>query len=141
MIDLKFKVKQNPIHIILFSTIAIAFIILFFLEDSHSLLNTFMLGMTLYNIISFFRSTYKFTSSSLIIHCGFVRTEILYEDIRHIKYYGKPLHSEKWTRQRLEFAYGLFDTLTACVPQNEDEFLSELKSKCPNVKILDRHVN
>ncbi|MGH1051548.1 MULTISPECIES: hypothetical protein [Bacillus cereus group] len=64
---MKFKVKQNPIHIILFSTIAIAFIILFFLEDSHSLLNTFMVGMTLYNIISFGLLTNSLLPLSLFI--------------------------------------------------------------------------
>ncbi|WP_313949182.1 hypothetical protein [Bacillus cereus group sp. BfR-BA-01430] len=67
VIDLKFKVKQNPIHIMLFSSLAIAFIVLFFLQDSHSLLNIFMVGMTLYNIISFNLPTHLLLPRSLFI--------------------------------------------------------------------------
>nr|WP_243526176.1 PH domain-containing protein [Bacillus pseudomycoides] len=64
-----------------------------------------------------YRSTYKITDKSLIIKYYFTNTEIPFEDIQHIKYHGKSLNSQDWSRQRLEIMYGLFNTLTVCVPK------------------------
>lgn len=76
--------------------------------------------------------------SSLVIKHGFIlRTEIPFEDIRHIKYSGKKLYSEKWTRQQLEIYYNLFDSVTSFVPQEEEQFISYLKENCPHMKVID----
>ncbi|WP_459501901.1 PH domain-containing protein [Bacillus sp. C1] len=137
---MKFKVKQNPIHLlILFITIFI-FIALLFTQGTNSTLLICTI-LNILNLIFTYRSTYTITDKSVIIKYYFANTEIPFEDVQYIKYSGKSLHSNKWTRQRLEIMYGLFDTLTAGVPQEEDEFIRLLKDKCPNMKIIDRPVN
>ncbi|EEM11857.1 hypothetical protein bmyco0003_14680 [Bacillus pseudomycoides] len=37
--------------------------------------------------------------------------------------------------------YELFDTLTVCVPKEEEKFISLLKDKCPNLKVIDKPTN
>lgn len=34
--------------------------------------------------------------------------------------------------------YGLFNTLTVCIPKEEEKFINLLKDKCPNIKIIDK---
>ncbi|WP_371261905.1 PH domain-containing protein [Bacillus sp. 491mf] len=81
------------------------------------------------------------TDKSLIIKYYFTNTEIPFKDIQHMKYYGKSLHSKKWTRQRLEIMYGVFDIVTVCVPQEDAAFIHLLKEKCPNIKIISKPAN
>lgn len=101
--------------------------------------------MTLLNIVnlsSFYFSHYDVTESSLVVKYGFIlRTEIPFEDIRHITYSGKTLRSEKWTRQQLEIHYYLFDSVTTFVPQEEEKFISRLKENCPQMKVLNMPAN
>lgn len=97
--------------------------------------------LNLFNFFSLYRSTYEITNGSLVVKYFFTNTEIPFENVRHIKYYGKQLGSKKWTRQRLEIMYGLFDTLTVCLPQEEGKFISLLKDKCPNLKVIDKPTN
>ncbi|MDA2383238.1 PH domain-containing protein [Bacillus cereus] len=42
-----------------------------------------------------------------------------YKDIQQIRYHGKSLNSTYWSRQQLEIIYGLFNTLTVCIPKEE----------------------
>lgn len=97
-----------------------------------------MMLLNIVNLSSFYFSHYKITQSSLVIKHGFIlRTEIPFEDIRHIKYSGKKLYSEKWTIQQLEIYYNLFDSVTSFVPQEEEQFISYLKENCPHMKVID----
>lgn len=101
-----------------------------------------MMLINIVNLSSFYFSHYHITASSLIVKHGFVfHTEIPFEDIRHIKYSGKKLHSKNWTRQRLEIHYNLFDSVTAFVPQEEEKFISLLKENCPHMKVLNMPAN
>ncbi|MCW9130156.1 MULTISPECIES: PH domain-containing protein [Bacillus cereus group] len=138
MIYLKFKAKKNPFHIILISLFIVVFFISLFFQNENSIFFTLMMLLNIVNLSSFYFSHYKITQSSLVIKHGFIlRTEIPFEDIRHIKYSGKKLYSEKWTRQQLEIYYNLFDSVTSFVPQEEEQFISYLKENCPHMKVID----
>ncbi|MGG0727182.1 PH domain-containing protein [Bacillus paramycoides] len=138
MIYLKFKAKKNPFHIILISLFIVVFFISLFFQNENSIFFTLMMPLNIVNLSSFYFSHYKITQSSLVIKHGFIlRTEIPFEDIRHIKYSGKKLYSEKWTRQQLEIYYNLFDSVTSFVPQEEEQFISYLKENCPHMKVID----
>ncbi len=101
-----------------------------------------MMLLNIVNLSSFYFSHYNITESSLIIKHGFIlRTEISFKDIRHIKYSGKKLRSKKWTRQQLEIAYNLFDSVTTFVPQEEEKFISLLKENCPHIKVMNTSAN
>ncbi|MED1409769.1 MULTISPECIES: PH domain-containing protein [Bacillus] len=138
MTDLKFKTKKNPFNIIFLSLLIVVFFISLFFQNENSIFFTLMMLLNIVNLSSFYFSHYKITESSLVIKHGFIlRTEIPFEDIRHIKYSGKKLYSEKWTRQQLEIYYNLFDSVTSFVPQEEEQFISYLKENCPHMKVLD----
>ncbi|MFJ8413538.1 PH domain-containing protein [Bacillus paramycoides] len=138
MIYLKFKAKKKPFHIILISLFIVVFFISLFFQNENSIFFTLMMLLNIVNLSSFYFSHYKITQSSLVIKHGFIlRTEIPFEDIRHIKYSGKKLYSEKWTRQQLEIYYNLFDSVTSFVPQEEEQFISYLKENCPHMKVID----
>ncbi|HDX9669164.1 TPA: PH domain-containing protein [Bacillus cereus] len=136
---MKFKIKQNPIHMIIFLLTIFIFIAMLFTQGTK---NIYLSCMILLNIINFiyiyFRSTYRITDKSLIIKYYFTNTEIPYKDIQQIRYNGKSLNSTYWSRQRLEIIYGLFNTLTVCIPKEEEKFINLLKDKCPNIKIIDK---
>ncbi len=96
-----------------------------------------MMLLNIVNLSSFYFSHYNITKSSIVVKHGFIlRTEIPFEDIRHIKYSGKKLRSEKWTRQQLEIDYNLFDAVKTFVPQDEEKFISLLKENCPHIKVI-----
>ncbi|MGF9769526.1 PH domain-containing protein [Bacillus albus] len=136
---MKFKIKQNPIHMIIFLLTIFIFIAMLFTQGTK---NIYLSCMILLNIINFiyiyFRSTYRITDKSLIIKYYFTNTEIPYKDIQQIRSNGKSLNSTYWSRQRLEIIYGLFNTLTVCIPKEEEKFINLLKDKCPNIKIIDK---
>lgn len=101
-----------------------------------------MMLLNVVNLSSFYFSHFNITTSSLIVKHGFIfHTEIPFEDIRHVKYAGKKLHSKKWTRQQLEIHYNLFDSVTVFIPQEEEKFLSVLKENCPHMKVLNMPAN
>ncbi|PGM67072.1 hypothetical protein CN947_00610 [Bacillus cereus] len=123
---------------ILISLFIVVFFISLFFQNENSIFFTLMMLLNIVNLSSFYFSHYKITQSSLVIKHGFIlRTEIPFEDIRHIKYSGKKLYSEKWTRQQLEIYYNLFDSVTSFVPQEEEQFISYLKENCPHMKVID----
>lgn len=96
-----------------------------------------MMLLNIVNLSSFYFSHYNITKSSIVVKHGFILcTEIPFEDIRHIKYSGKKLRSEKWTRQQLEIDYNLFDSVKTFVPQDEEKFISLLKENCPHIKVI-----
>ncbi|MFD3448848.1 PH domain-containing protein [Microbacteriaceae bacterium 4G12] len=138
---MKFKAKQNPIHMIIFFIVIFIFIAQLFIQGLNNLFLSFLILLNIINFLSIYRSTCTITDQSIIIKHYFRDIEIPFKDIQHIRYYGKSLHSKTWTRQRLEIMYGLFDTLTVCVPQEEDRFIDLLKYKCPNIRIIDKPVN
>lgn len=101
-----------------------------------------MMFINIVNLSSFYFSYYNVTESSLVVKHGFIlRTEIPFEEIRHVTYSGKKLHSKQWTRQQLEIHYNLFDSVTTFVPQEEENFLSLLKENCPQMKVLNMPAN
>ncbi|MED1113297.1 PH domain-containing protein [Bacillus paramycoides] len=123
---------------ILISLFIVVFFISLFFQNENSIFFTLMMLLNIVNLSSFYFSHYKITQSSLVIKHGFIlRTEIPFEDIRHIKYSGKKLYSEKWTIQQLEIYYNLFDSVTSFVPQEEEQFISYLKENCPHMKVID----
>ncbi|MEI5948358.1 PH domain-containing protein [Bacillus albus] len=136
---MKFTIKQNPIHMIIFLLTIFIFIAMLFTQGTQ---NIYLSCMILLNIINFFfiyfRSTYRIADKSLIIKYYFTNTEIPYKDIQQIRYHGKSQNSTYWSRQRLEIIYGLFNTLSVCIPKEEDKFINSLKDKCPNLKIIDK---
>ncbi|MGZ9769862.1 PH domain-containing protein [Bacillus toyonensis] len=139
---MKFKAKKNPFHVIFITLFIIIFFISLFFKNENSIFFTFMMLLNVVNLSSFYFSHYNITASSLIVKHGFIfHTEIPFEEIRHIKYSGKKLHSEQWTRQQLEIHYNLFDSVTVFVPQEEDTFISLLKEKCPHMKVLNTPAN
>ncbi|MED4653021.1 hypothetical protein COM13_27160 [Bacillus pseudomycoides] len=137
---MKFKIKQNPIHIIIFLLTIFIFIAMLFIQGTNNIYLSCMILLNIINFLFIYRSTYKITDKSLIIKYYFTNTEIPFEDIQHIKYHGKSLNSQDWSRQRLEIMYGLFNTLTVCVPKKEEEFINLLKNKCPNIQIIDKPI-
>ncbi|EJQ43282.1 MULTISPECIES: PH domain-containing protein [Bacillus cereus group] len=139
---MKFKAKKNPFHIILISLFLVVFFISLFFQNDNSIFFTLMMLLNIVNLSSFYFSHYKITESALVVKHGFIlRTEIPFEDIRHIKYSGKKLRSENWTRQQIEIHYNLFDSVTSFVPQKEEKFISLLKENWPNVKIINSTSN
>ncbi|HDR7952030.1 TPA: PH domain-containing protein, partial [Bacillus toyonensis] len=106
-------------------------------QNENSIFFTLMMLLNIVNLSSFYFSHYNITKSSIVVKHGFIlRTEIPFEDIRHIKYSGKKLRSEKWTRQQLEIDYNLFDSVKTFVPQDEEKFISLLKENCPHIKVI-----
>ncbi|PFM07977.1 hypothetical protein COC45_22910 [Bacillus cereus] len=139
---MKFKAKKNPFHVIFITLFIIIFFISLFFKNENSIFFTFMMLLNVVNLSSFYFSHYNITASSLIVKHGFIfHTEIPFEEIRHIKYSGKKLHSKQWTRQQLEIHYNSFDSVTVFVPQEEDTFISLLKEKCPHMKVLNTPAN
>ena len=138
---MKFKVKQNPFHMLVLLVTIFFFIAMLFVQETNNIYLSCMILLNIINLFFVYRSTYTITDKSIIIKYYFTNTEILFKDIQHMKYYGKSLHSKKWTRQRLEITYGLFDILTVCVPQEEETFIRVLKEKCPTIKIINRPAN
>ncbi|HDX9580151.1 TPA: PH domain-containing protein [Bacillus pseudomycoides] len=137
-----FKVKQNPFHLLMLLVLTFFFITMFFIQEGNNIYFSCMLLLNIINFSFIYRSsTYTITDESIIINYHFTNTEIPFKDIQHMKYYGKPLHSEKWTRQRLEIMYGLFNVITVCVPQEEEKFISLLKEKCPTIRIINKPAN
>ncbi|PGK65091.1 hypothetical protein CN929_23870 [Bacillus thuringiensis] len=138
---MKFKVKKNPIHIMIFLLVILIFISMLFIQGANNIYLSCMILLNIINFLFIYRSTYKITDKSLIINYYFTNAEIAFEDIQHIKYYGKSSNSKDWSRQRLEIMYGLFNTLTVCVPKKEEEFINLLKNKYPNIQIIDKPIN
>ncbi|WIY62125.1 PH domain-containing protein [Bacillus arachidis] len=138
---MKFKIKQNPIHMIIFLLTIFIFIAMLFTQDTNNIYFSCMILLNIINFLFIYRSTYRITDKSLIIKHYFTNTEIPFKDIQQIKCHGKSLNSTYWSRQRLEIMYGLFNTLTVCVPKEEEEFINLLKDKCPNIKIIDKPIN
>ncbi|MBE5105230.1 PH domain-containing protein [Bacillus thuringiensis] len=139
---MRFKAKKNPFHIFFISLFIIIFFISLFLQNENSIFFTLMMLLNIVNLSSFYFSHYNITESSLVVKHGFIlRAEIPFEDIRHIKYSGRKLRSEKWTRQQLEIDYNLFESVTTFVPQEEEKFISLLKENCPNIKVLHPATN
>ncbi|HDR7435110.1 MULTISPECIES: PH domain-containing protein [Bacillus] len=139
---MKFKAKKNPFHVIFISLFIIIFFISLLFQNENSIFFTLMMVLNVVNLASFYFSHYNITSSSLIVKHGFIfHTEIPFEDIRHVKYSGKKLHSKKWTRQQLEIHYNLFDSVTVFVPQEEEKFISLLEENCPHMKVLNIPTN
>lgn len=139
---MKFKVKQNPFHMLILLALIFFFITMFFIQEDN---NVYLNCMLLLNIINCWllvsQNSYTITNKSIIITYYFSNTEIPFKDIQHMKYYGKSLNSQKWTRQRLEIMYGLFNIVTVCVPQEEEKFISLLKEKCPTIRIINKPAN
>ena len=101
-----------------------------------------MMLLNIVNLSSFYFSHYNITESSLVVKHGFIfHTEIPFEDIRHVKYSGKKLHSKKWTRQQLEIHYNLFDSVTTFVQKKKKKFISLLKENCPQMKVMNTPAN
>ncbi|HDX9654461.1 hypothetical protein COL68_07025 [Bacillus wiedmannii] len=139
---MKFKAKKNPLHVIFITLFIIIFFVSLFFQNENSIFFTLMTLLNIVNLSSFYFSHYDVTESSLVVKYGFIlRTEIPFEDIRHITYSGKTLRSEKWTRQQLEIHYYLFDSVTTFVPQEEEKFISRLKENCPQMKVLNMPAN
>lgn len=139
---MKFKVKQNPFHMLILLVTIFIFIALFFIQEDNNICLRFMILLNIINFLFTYKSsTYIITDKSIIIKYYFINTEIPLTDIQHMKYYGKSLNSREWTRQRLEIMYGLFDVITVCVPQEEEKFISLLKEKCPTIKIINKPAN
>ncbi|WP_020060234.1 PH domain-containing protein [Bacillus sp. 123MFChir2] len=138
---MKFKVKQNPFHMLMLLIPIFFFIAMFFIQEDNNVYLSCMILLNIINLLLVARSTYTITDKSIIIKYYFTNTEIPFKDIQHMKYYGKSLNSKKWTRRRLEIAYGLFDILTVCVPQEEEKFISLLKEKCPTIRIINKPAN
>ncbi|MCM3734493.1 PH domain-containing protein [Bacillus cytotoxicus] len=139
---MKFKVKKNPFHMFIYLVTIFIFIALFFLQEDNNLFFRCMILLNIINLLFVYRSsTYTITDESIIIKYYLINTEIPLKNIQHMKYYGKTLHSKKWTRQRLEIMYGLFDVVTVCVPQEEEQFIDLLKEKCPTIKIINKPAN
>ncbi|MGG6404146.1 PH domain-containing protein [Bacillus toyonensis] len=134
---MKFKAKKNTFHVIFIILFIIIFFISLFFQNENSIFFTLMMLLNIVNLSSFYFSHYNITKSSIVVKHGFIlRTEIPFEDIRHIKYSGKKLRSEKWTRQQLEIDYNLFDSVKTFVPQDEEKFISLLKENCPHIKVI-----
>ncbi|MBU4637345.1 hypothetical protein COE94_02190 [Bacillus toyonensis] len=134
---MKFKAKKNPFHVIFIILFIIIFFISLFFQNENAIFFTLMMLLNIVNLSSFYFSHYNITKSSIVVKHGFMlRTEIPFEDIRHIKYSGKKLRSEKWTRQQLEIDYNLFDSVKTFVPQDEEKFISLLKENCPHIKVI-----
>ncbi|CAM3874564.1 hypothetical protein BAQ48_01675 [Bacillus luti] len=139
---MKFKAKKNPFHFIFITLFIMIFFISLFFQNEHSIFFTLMMLLNVINLSSFYFSHYNITESSLIVKYGFIlRTEIPFKDIRYIKYSGNKLHSKKWTRQKLEIHYNLFNSVTVFVPQEEEAFISLLKENCPNMKVMNRSLH
>ncbi|MGU3351422.1 PH domain-containing protein [Bacillus sp. M5A3_1b] len=139
---MKFKAKKNPFHVIFITLFIIIFFVSLFFQNENSIFFTLIMLLNIVNLSSFYFSHYDVTESSLVVKYGFIlRTEIPFEDIRHITYSGKTLRSEKWTRQQLEIHYNLFDSVTTFVPQEEEKFISRLKENCPQMKVLNMPAN
>nr|WP_227494664.1 PH domain-containing protein [Bacillus mycoides] len=136
---MKFKAKKNPFHIILISLFLVVFFISLFFQNENSIFFTLMMLLNIVNLSSFYFSHYKITESALVVKHGFIlHTEIPFDNIRHITYSGKSLHSKKWTRQQFEIFHNLFDSVKTFVPQEEEKFISLLKEKCPNMKVINK---
>lgn len=139
---MKFKAIKNPFHFIFITLFIIIFFISLFFQNENSIFFTLMMLLNIVNLSSFYFSHYNITDSSLVVKHSFIlHTEIPFKDIRHIEYSGKKLHSKKWTRQKLEIHYNLFDSVTAFVPQEEEKFISLLKENCPHIKIIHSITN
>ncbi|ARJ21469.1 PH domain-containing protein [Bacillus sp. ISL-8] len=139
---MKFKAKKKPFHVIFITLFIIIFFISLFFQNENSIFFTLMMLLNIVNLSSFYFSHYNITESFLIVKHGFIlRTEIPFENIRHIKYSGKTLRSEKWTRQQLEIDYNLFDSVTTFVPQEEEKFILLLKENCPHMKVMNTSAN
>ncbi|MFE8096171.1 PH domain-containing protein, partial [Bacillus toyonensis] len=91
-------------------------------------------------VLSVYTSHYEITDKSLILKYMGMKKEIPFEDIRHLRYSGKPSNSPKWSLQKIEVMYGMYETYSIGVPREEEKFLQMLQEKCPQMKVMDRPV-
>ncbi|SME49377.1 hypothetical protein BACERE00183_04294 [Bacillus cereus] len=136
---MKFKIKHSPIPV----AIALMFMPLIFsiLFSNHN--NIGSVSLMLFSLVTFlsvFTSSYEITDKSLILKYMWFNKEIPFEDIRHLRYSGKPSNSPKWSLQKIEVMYGMYETYSIGVPREEEKFLQMLQEKCPQMKVMDRPV-
>ncbi|WP_242248101.1 PH domain-containing protein [Bacillus cereus group sp. BfR-BA-01328] len=134
---MKFKIKHSPIPV----AIALMFMPLIFaiIFDKHNSIGS--VGLLLFSLVTFlsvFTSSYEITDKSLILKYMWINKEIPFKDIRHLRYSGKPSNSQKWSLQKIEVMYGMYETYSIGVPREEEKFLQMLQEKCPQMKVMDR---
>lgn len=134
---MKFKIKYNPMPF----AIALMFMPLIFaiiFSENNNLGSISLLSISFVTILSIYTSSYEITDKSLILKYMWINKEIPFEDISQLRYSGKPSTSEKWSMQKIEIMYGMYETYSIGVPQEEEKFLRILQEKCPQMKVIDR---
>ncbi|HHT7008319.1 TPA: PH domain-containing protein [Bacillus cereus] len=134
---MKFKIKHSPIPV----AIALMFMPLIFaiiFSGNNTISSVSLFCISILTVLSVYTSHYEITDKSLILKYMGMKKEIPFEDIRHLRYSGKTSNSQKWSLQKIEVMYGMYETYSIGVPREEEKFLQMLQEKCPQIKIMDR---
>lgn len=135
---MKFKFKLNPLHFI-FAFIILTFIVCnLYLVSESKLASISLMSTSIIVLLSIYTSTYEITDKGLVVKYIWINKEIPFDEIRHLRYSGKSLKSDKWSMQRIEIMYGMYETYVTGIPKEEEKFLRILQEKCPQMKIIDR---
>lgn len=81
-----------------------------------------------------FGTYYIIEENCLYLKCGPIREKIAYDTIKSVKKSRNPLSSLALSIDRIEIRYGKRG-LTLISPKDKEEFIEELRKKCPNVYI------
>lgn len=134
---MKFKIKHSPIPV----AIALMFMPLIFaiiFSGNNTISSVSLFCISILTVLSVYTSHYEITDKSLILKYMGMKKEIPFEDIRHLRYLGKTSNSQKWSLQKIEVMYGMYETYSIGVPREEEKFLQILQEKCPQMKVMDR---
>ncbi|WP_079529083.1 PH domain-containing protein [Halobacillus hunanensis] len=134
---MKFKVKKNPLLVMITLALIPIGLLGFFSEEKNeawiSLLIVTIIAIPM--LWALVVSYHEVTDTHFRIVFGPIKKSIPLYDIKGIHYSYNPLSSPAWTFKRLEITYSHYNSILASTPKNESSLRDLLKEKCPRAKI------
>ncbi|PGS56481.1 PH domain-containing protein [Bacillus sp. AFS041924] len=144
---MKFKVKKNPLLVILILSlipIIVSVPIISFIEGDTAgiiislVVFVFLLPIMIVLVWALFDTYHELTENEFKSKFGFITVNIPYHEIREVRFSNNPVSSPSWTFKRLKIEYKRCEFALLSLPIDEEFFLQEIKKHCPNATILTR---
>ncbi|SFD03299.1 PH domain-containing protein [Bacillus sp. UNCCL81] len=144
---MKFKVKKNPLLVVLILSlipIIISVPIISIIEADRTgiilslVVFVFLLPILIVLAWALFNTYHELTETEFKSKFGFITIIIPYNEIRTVSFSNNPISSPAWTFKRLKIEYKKYGFDLLSLPENEENFLQEIKKRCPDATILNR---
>ncbi|PEC48056.1 PH domain-containing protein [Bacillus sp. AFS096315] len=144
---MKFKVKKNPLLVVLILSlipIIISVPIISFIEADRTgiiislVVFVFLLPILIVLVWALFNTYHELTETEFKSKFGFITILIPYSEIRTVNFSNNPVSSPAWTFKRLKIEYQKYGFALLSLPKDEEIFLQEIKKRCPNATIINR---